>query len=262
MKKLTLILIFLFAGFARAQQTGTTQVMHWTVDGTAREATVYIPAVAKTKLTPVIFLFHGHGGNMQQIFRGHRFDELWPEAIVVVPQGLNTPGQLLDHEGNLSGWQKAPGDMNDRDIHFFDEMLHTLTDDYQVDNKRIYATGHSNGGGFVYLLWAMRGDVFAAVAPSAAGAFNFKDMLKPKPVMHIMGEADPLVKPAWQKMMFNILLKLNNCSNQPQPFAQSANLYPSTTGTPVVLYTHSGGHIYPQEANAVVVEFFKKMVKE
>ena len=49
-------------------------------------------------------------------------------------------------------------------------MLTTLKKDYRVDEKRIYATGHSNGGGFTYLLWAARGDVFAAVAPCAAAA--------------------------------------------------------------------------------------------
>ena len=48
-------------------------------------------------------------------------------------------------------------------------MLARLKTDYKVDDKRIYSTGHSNGGGFTYLLWAARGDVFAAFAPSAGG---------------------------------------------------------------------------------------------
>lgn len=261
MMRLILLLAFLFAGFTQAQQTGTTQVMHWTVDGTEREALVYIPTAAKSRISPVVFVFHGHGGNMQEMFRGHNFDKLWPEAIVIVPQGLKTPGQLVDREGNYSGWQQGSGDMNDRDIHFFDAMLHTLTKDYQIDSKRIYATGHSNGGSFTYLLWAMRGDVFAAVAPSAAVALRYKDMLKPKPVLHIMGETDPLVKPAWQKLNFNMLLKLNNCSNRGETFTDLATLYPSTSNTPVVLYEHPGGHVYPQEANAVAVQFFKKIVK-
>jgi len=95
------------------------QVLHWNVDGTDREAMVYIPASAKTKLTPVVFSFHGHGGTMENMYRSRGFDKLWPEAIIVCPQGLNTPGQLTDPEGELPGWQKAPGDMNDRDLLFF-----------------------------------------------------------------------------------------------------------------------------------------------
>ncbi len=259
---LTLLTIILSSpGFSQNQQSANTQVMHWTVDGVDREALVYVPATAKTQPTPVIFIFHGHGGNMREIFRGRGFDELWPGAIIISPQGLNTPGQLVDPQGLLPGWQKAPGDQDDRDIHFFDAMLQTLKQDYQVDNKRIYATGHSNGGGFTYLLWAMRGDVFAAVAPSAAIAARELSLLKPKPAMHIMGENDPLVKPAWQRAMCNQILRIDNCSPTGEYYATDATFYKSTTGTPVVLYVHKGGHVYPQEANAVVISFFKSITK-
>ena len=85
------------------------------------------------------------------------YHELWPEAIAVYMQGLNTPGALTDPEGKKPGWQKTVGDQNDRDLKFFDAVLATLKKDYKVDEKRIYATGHSNGGGFTYLLWAARG---------------------------------------------------------------------------------------------------------
>jgi len=248
-------------GFSKNQQSANTQVMRWTVDGVEREALVYIPATAKTQPTPVIFIFHGHGGNMREIFRGRGFDQLWPEAITVSPQGLNTPGQLVDPKGLLPGWQKAPGDQNDRDLHFFDAMLKTLKKDYQVDDKRIYATGHSNGGGFTYLLWAMRGDVFAAVASSAAIAARELSLLKPKPAMHIMGENDPLVKPAWQRAMCNQILRIDNCSSTGEYYAPDATLYKSTTGTPVVLYVHKGRHVYPQGANAVVIRFFESITK-
>jgi polyhydroxybutyrate depolymerase len=253
---ITLLLIFCVLCKASAQQ-----VMHWTVDGTEREAMVYIPAGAKTQSTPVIFAFHGHGGTAGNMFRSRGFEQLWPEAIVVCPQGLNTPGQLTDPQGELPGWQKWPGDMNDRDLHFFDAMLKTMRQDYEVDDKRIYATGHSNGGGFTYLLWAQRGDVFAAVAPSSAVAGRIADLLKPLPAMHLMGENDPLVKPEWQRAMCNKIIQVNNCSTGGQSFAAYATLYPSPTGTPVVLYVHPGGHVYPPEANPVVIQFFKSEVK-
>jgi polyhydroxybutyrate depolymerase len=70
----------------------------------------------------------------------------------------------------LGSWQKTFGDQNDRDLKFFDAVLATLKKDCRIDEKRVYATGHSNGGAFTYLLWAARGDVFAAVAPCAAAA--------------------------------------------------------------------------------------------
>ena len=122
---LTLLLVFgtLFNGSAQ-------QVMQWTVDDTVREAMVYIPAMAKTQATPVIFAFHGHGGTARNMFLSRGFERLWPEAIVVCPQGLNTPGQLTDPQGELPGWQRAPGDMHDRDLHFFDAILKTMRQDY------------------------------------------------------------------------------------------------------------------------------------
>jgi polyhydroxybutyrate depolymerase len=256
------LLIYLSATHVFAQVLDpNVKLIKWTVGDTLREALVYIPVTAKSKASPVIFIFHGHGGTMRNMLRSRGFEKLWPEAIVVYPQGLNTPGQLTDPQGKLPGWQKAPGDMKDRDLVFFDAMLKTLRNDYRVDNSRIYATGHSNGGGFTYLLWAMRGDVFAAFAPSAAVGGRVVGLLKPKPAMHIMGTKDPLVKPEWQDAMCKRILKIDNCSSEGQPYAQYATLYPSSSQTPVVLYVHPGGHVYPIEANQVVINFFKSITK-
>ncbi|MES2332570.1 MAG: esterase [Bacteroidota bacterium] len=235
--------------------------MHWTVGGVEREALVYIPETAKRIAAPIVFVFHGHGGNMNNILRGKGIDKLWPEAIIVSPQGLNTPGQLTDPKGELPGWQKAVGDMNDRDLLFFDAMLKTLHEEYKIDDKRIYATGHSNGGGFTYLLMEARNDVLAATAPSAAAAIRALTRIKPKPMMHIIGEKDPLVKPEWQEATIKGMLKINSCSNDGQAYATDATLYPSSTGNPVIVYKHKGGHVFPQEAVAVVIQFFKSTVK-
>ena len=143
----------------------------WTVDGVVREALVYAAPRAKTEASPVVFAFHGHGGTMNNAARTFTYQILWPEAVVVYPQGLNTPGRLTDPEGKKAGWQGRVGDdQGDRDLKFFDAVLASLEHDYRVDEKRIYATGHSNGGGFTYLLWADRGGHFAAVAPCAATA--------------------------------------------------------------------------------------------
>lgn len=253
-------LIMIWAIISGAQES-PVKIIKWTVDNASREAMVYLPATAKSKDSPVIFVFHGHGGTMGNMFRSRGFEKLWPEAIIVYPQGLNTPGQLTDPAGRLPGWQKAPGDMGDRDLHFFDAMLKTLKQDYRVDNKRIYATGHSNGGGFTYLLWATRGDTFTAFAPSAAVAPKVANQLKPKPAMHIMGEQDDLVKTAWQKAMCNKILQVNGCSDKGEPYDQYATLYSSAKQSPVVLYVHPGGHVYPAEVNKVVIKFFKSMVK-
>jgi polyhydroxybutyrate depolymerase len=128
---------------------------HWDVDGVRREALVVTPADGED-LAPVVFVFHGHGGTARQAARSFDLHTHWPEAIVVYPQGLPTPGRLTDPEGKRNGWQHAAGEQEDRDLKFFDAMLASLKSEHNIDESRIYCTGHSNGGGFTYLLWAAR----------------------------------------------------------------------------------------------------------
>jgi polyhydroxybutyrate depolymerase len=230
------------------------------VDGVVREALVYAPPQARTNPTPVVFAFHGHGGSMQNVARTFSYQTCWPEAIVVYMQGLNTPGRLTDPEGKRPGWQHAAGDQDDRDLKFFDAVLASLQQDYRVDAKRLYATGHSNGGGFTYLLWAARGDRFAAFAPSAsAAAARLQASFKPKPVLHVAGENDALVKFAWQQQTMDGLRKLNQCGEgQPWASEKGCTVYPSKLGAPVVTFIHPGTHRFPPEAPALIVKFFKQ----
>lgn len=229
----------------------------WTVDGVTREALVYVPAAAKTTAAPVIFAFHGHGGAMNNTMRSWQFHQLWPEAIVVYPQGLNTPGRLTDPEGKKPGWQHSIGAQGDRDLKFFDAMLASLRRDFRVDDKRIYATGHSNGGGFTYLLWAARGEQFAAFAPSAAAAEQQLSRLKPKPVLHVAGQDDPLVKFEWQERTIAAVKNLNECGAG-EPWEKNYMLYPSKLGAPVVTVIHPGTHAYLREAPPLIVTFFRE----
>ncbi len=228
-----------------------------TVDGVAREGLVFAPANAKTTATPVVFVFHGHGGSARNAARSFDLQKYWPEAIVVYLQGLKTPGQLTDPQGNRPGWQAQAGDQNDRDLRFFDAVLGQLKRDYSVDPKRIYATGHSNGGGFTYLLWSQRADVLAAVAPSAAAA-RYANTLKPKPAMVIGGENDPLVKFSWQQATIGAIRKINGCEPDGQPWNKLCTLYPSKIDAPVVTLIHSGGHEFNRDAPQLIAKFFKE----
>lgn len=226
------------------------------VDGTTREALVHAPATAREKATPLVFVFHGHGGSMQNALRSFGLNTHWPEAISVYPQGLNTPGRLTDPQGKRRGWQSGAGDQGDRDLKFFDALLAKLKQDYKVDGNHVYSTGHSNGGAFTYLLWAERGDVLAAVAPSAA-VFPQAGRLKPKPVMHLAGSKDPLVKFAWQDLQMQSLRKRNGCAGESRIFGEHATLYPAPGGHPVVTFIHPGGHEFPSSAPPLIVKFFK-----
>ena len=233
------------------------QELNFTVDGVARSALVYVPPAAKTRPVPLVFVFHGHAGSARQAARSFHLEREWPEALVVYMQGLDTPGQLTDPQGQRAGWQAALGDQADRDLKFFDAVLARLKQDDNVDARRIYCTGHSNGGGFTYLLWLARGNVFAAVAPCSAAA-KYARQLSPKPAMIIGGDRDPLVKFAWQKLTMDAVRRVNGCSPAGESWAKQCTLYPSATGTPLVTMIFPGGHRFNPAAPALIVKFFKE----
>jgi polyhydroxybutyrate depolymerase len=255
--------IWLLAGilvWAGALSAAEFQRREWAVDSVTREARVYFPKNAEKP--PLVFAFHGHGGSSAQAARGFRIHEVWPEAAVVYMQGLPTVGRLTDPEGKRNGWNAKVDDPGNRDLKFFDAVYASLKD--QVDTNRVYCAGHSNGGSFAYYLWAVRGNLFAAVAPSGALSRDALPKMKPKPVLHIAGETDPLVKYAWQNAMIGAVRKLNGCSETGGPWAPSGDLtgtlYPSATGTPLVTLIHPGGHTYPKEAPELIARFFKAHV--
>ena len=96
----------------------------FTVDGVERQALVYSNSKPEsTASAPVVFVFHGHGGTAQYVARRFRIHELWPSAVVVYMQGIPGVKGITDSEGTLNGWQKAPGDVGDRDLKFFDAAL-------------------------------------------------------------------------------------------------------------------------------------------
>jgi polyhydroxybutyrate depolymerase len=234
----------------------------WDVDGVKREALVYPPSKKSEGKLPLVFDFHGHGGTARVAARTHHIHVTWPEAIVVYMQGLNTPGKLTDPEGKRPGWQHSPGAEQDRDLKFFDAVLASLKKDYPVDEDRIYATGHSNGGGFTYLLWAKRGDTFAAFAPVAAAAGLYFTEAKPKPLFHAASKKDPLVKFAMQERTLDYVKKLNGCDGHGEDWAPGCQLYPSKNGTPVVIYLHDEGHKYPEATPALIVKFFQEQTRK
>jgi polyhydroxybutyrate depolymerase len=230
------------------------------VGDVTREAIVVPPSKKTDDAPPLVFAFHGHGGSMNNAYKSFKFHEEWPQAVVVYMHGLPTPGKT-DPEGKKPGWQKSPGDQEDRDLKFFDVVLASMKEKHKVDEKRIYATGHSNGGGFTYLLWATRTDVFAAIAPSAAGARPHKDA-KPCPVFHAGSESDEIVPWENQKKTIDGLKTFNGCEGDGKEWAKGCTIYESTKGAPVVTFVHDGGHKYPKEAPALMVKFFKEHAKK
>ena len=231
-------------------QGSTPQTTEIEVGGVKRQALIYAPSV-KSDHPPVVFGFHGHGGNMRNAARSFQMQELWPEAVVVYMQGLPTPGVLTDPKGERNGWQSKEGDGGNRDLKFFDVVYDKVVHDFRADPKRIYAMGHSNGGSFTYLLWAARADKIAAFGPSGAVASVYRGQLVPKPAFIVSGEQDQLVRPIAQQFGISYVKSLDGVDGDVKMGVLKGSK------ADLGLYIYPGDHTYPREANKPMVEFFK-----
>src|ERR1051325_11723862 len=77
---LALLVLIGTAIWTFAQTSTPTGFEHWefNVDGASREALAYIPPTAKEKPTPVVLVFHGHGGNSRNAARTFPINREWP----------------------------------------------------------------------------------------------------------------------------------------------------------------------------------------
>jgi polyhydroxybutyrate depolymerase len=244
------------SGSARAQAT-----MNWPVDGEKREAIVYAPAPTTSKVKhPLVFCFHGHGGNMQGLSQLMHLQTLWPGAVVVYPQGLNSP-RPIDPPGNSPGWQyeanQARGNVGNRDLDFFDAMVATMKQTYAVDEKRIYATGFSLGGVFSYLLWAERSKTIAAVGEVAGRLSDSEHLIEARAFLAIAGRQDTTDPFDVQVQSIEKARQVDSATAPGQPCGPNCTLYASTTQTPVKTIIHPGGHVYPPWASAQIVKFLQ-----
>ncbi len=148
------------------------------VDNSARELIVYVPAgYDASQPTPVLFMFHGsnQGGNLMVENTTWATYAERQNFIAVFPTSWEYP--LIDEPGRHEKWNDAslseiaqPGTELKDDVKFVREMIAALKVTFNVDEKRIFASGFSNGGLFVTSRLAVEmHDVFAAFAVCGSG---------------------------------------------------------------------------------------------
>ncbi|MBU8883655.1 acetylxylan esterase [Kaistella sp. DKR-2] len=253
MKKILLLLSVFAFSFFFSQITKT-----FDINGTARKALVFQPQL-KSEKTPVIFVFHGHGGNAQFASKKIDFQNYDKETLVVFMEGIpGTSGYVVDKKGLLNGWQMFPNDHGNRDVLFFDEVLKDLTKNYNVDASRIYAVGHSNGARFVNVLWVERADKIAAICSVAAQGGRMIKGAKPLSVWMSMGKNDPLVPYGMQKQ--SVAMVEDNLKADPKTAVVKGDktFYTGTDHTELVVEERSAGHEFPHESIPEMVAFFKR----
>lgn len=159
-----------------------------------RSYKLYVPSNAKGDI-PLVFSLHGTGGssNDKAPFRTDVADKYG--CIVVYPQGEQMTFPAF---GNavLPGWHST-GEYT-KDIDFFKAIIEDVAGNYNIDRKRIYCCGFSNGGMMTYTVANQCSDIFAAFASISGFPLNefhlHHTSARPFPFLHIHGKADDFVK--------------------------------------------------------------------
>jgi polyhydroxybutyrate depolymerase len=159
--------------------------------GQTRSYVVHILPKYDPKLaTPVVLSFHGGGSNAEQMVRFCGLNEKADKEgfIVVYPNGTGYMRMLTWNGGNCCDYaMKNSVD----DVAFTRSVLDDLAKVANVDAKRVFATGMSNGGIMVYRLAAELSDRIAAIAPvSGPMGTATCNPKRPVPVMHFHGTDD------------------------------------------------------------------------
>jgi polyhydroxybutyrate depolymerase len=163
------------------------------VDSAARTYWVHVPPkYDPQKPTPVVFFLHGLGMNGRMM---HSFGVVRKADqagfIAVCPDGTNFAGFVT--VWNCGGLQ-IDESVKPNDIGFFTKLLDELPKTLNVDAKRIYVAGLSNGGMMAHRLGVELSDRIAAIATVAGTlAIDTCEPKRPVPVLLFHGTDDPLV---------------------------------------------------------------------
>jgi len=193
------LVCFCIIVMANAQQHRATGERHsFACGGEERAYRIHVPekiAESKDKV-PLVFCFHGGGGNAEIASR-MGWTPLADEEgfIVVYPEGLNRHW----NDGRTAK-KFAEQDAKTNDVAFVLALLEKLKKDHSIDPNHIFVTGASNGGFF-----SQRMAIEAADQVAAAGVIiatmpkPFIDGTRPalpsRPVSVLImnGTADPFV---------------------------------------------------------------------
>lgn len=163
-------------------------------DGRSRYYLAYIPAAARAgEPLPVLLAFHGGGGNPAQFKREAGLDQVAEREgfLVVYPAGTGI-GRLLQTWNAGTECCGRALNLDVDDVGFSRAVVEDLSRRVTVDRSRVYATGHSNGGGMTYRLAAEAPDLLAAIVPVAGASMGIpKTGSRPIPLLHIHSVDDP-----------------------------------------------------------------------
>lgn len=162
---------------------------HINVNGERRSYILYVPkSLDPAKPAPLVISMHGFAGWPGNQVRVTQWNKLADEQgfIVVYPRGTGFPLR----------WRATNAQTVVNDLAFINALIDKLEGSYNIDPKRIYANGFSNGGGMAFALSCQLSDRIAAIGTvSGAYLFPWSECVQTRavPLIVFHGTADPVV---------------------------------------------------------------------
>ena len=225
--------------------------------GETREYTLHVPpGYDANRPTPLVITIHGAS--------------LWPAA----QQALSQWDRVADREGFIVAYPsgrtgQGPRHFDMEDAIFIADLIDAIQRTHNIDPRRIYANGVSNGGGLSFILSCTMPDRIAAVGLVAAAQlwpWSVCRDLRPVPMIALHGTADDFTPyrggvspkswilamrlpgiPEWTANW----ARRNHCAPTPVESRVASDVtrleYTQCAGNaPAVLYTiDGGGHTWP-----------------
>ncbi len=236
-----------------------------TFKGLIRTYLIHVPpGYINTTPTSLIIALHGGFGSALNIEDQSKLSLKSDRAnfIVVYPEGIKVLGVRTWNAGGCCGTAES---FNIDDVGFIDALIKKLSTEYNIDQKKIFATGISNGGMMSYRLANDLANKIAAIAPVAATMVikTVTSPSRPVPIIHFHSFNDKNVpylggvgsgvsghyNPPLDSV-FNVWMNVNSCvkrdtikNNQDYLFVKWSSC---NKNSEIHFYmTHDGGHSWP-----------------
>ena len=163
------------------------------VGSDTRNYQLYVPGTVQTNC-PLVISLHGASGHSTDYSPFSKGVAAEAGCIVAYPQGKDIYFPVFG--GTVAGWD-ASGEEN-VDVTFLKAVIEDVASKYQIDRKRIYCCGFSNGGMMTYAMSNVCSDeiaAFASISGYPINEFHLRHTgARPVPFLHIHGKADDFVK--------------------------------------------------------------------
>jgi polyhydroxybutyrate depolymerase len=246
-----------------------TVEMPLTHDGVERFYLLHAPkGLSKDKPAPLVLNLHGGGGNPAQQERDSGMSAVADKNgfIVAYPAGTGKwKGRFLTWNIGMTDTYASEHNMDD--IGFLRAVIKDISKAHNVDKKRIYVTGFSQGAMMCYRVACEMSTEVAAVAPVSGVMQVPKSECNPKramPIIHFHGLEDPNVaynggigpkahdkvpRPSVNESI-EFWIKKNGLSEKPAKEGRNGEAefkqYEGKDGGEIILWTlDDGGHTWP-----------------